>query len=81
MPALARSRSDRMIAGVCAGLAKRFGMDPTVVTNATRNPRRVFHITFLYPAAVSLSRGMPSNSSALEPRKDSSGASHHSGAS
>jgi len=27
---LRRSRSDRMIAGVVAGLAKYFGMDPTV---------------------------------------------------
>jgi phage shock protein PspC (stress-responsive transcriptional regulator) len=30
-PRLARSRSNRMIAGVCAGLARRFGMSPTVV--------------------------------------------------
>lgn len=32
MPAtLNRSRSDRMIAGVCGGLAKRFDMNPTLV--------------------------------------------------
>ena len=29
--ALARSRTDRMIAGVCGGLAKRFGMDASLV--------------------------------------------------
>ena len=28
---LARPRSNRMIAGVCAGIAKRFGMEPTTV--------------------------------------------------
>ncbi len=28
---LYRSRSDRMIAGVCAGLGKYFGIDPTLV--------------------------------------------------
>ena len=28
---LYRSRNDRMIAGVCAGLADFFGMDPTVM--------------------------------------------------
>jgi phage shock protein C len=27
----ARSRTDRIIAGVCGGLAKRFSMDPTLV--------------------------------------------------
>ena len=27
---LRRSRSDRMIAGVCAGLANYFGIDPTL---------------------------------------------------
>ena len=31
MKTLTRSRSDRMIAGVCGGLAKRFEMDPTLV--------------------------------------------------
>ena len=31
MAALARSRNDRMIAGVCGGLARRFNMSPTVV--------------------------------------------------
>ena len=30
-PALVRPRSDRMIAGVCAGLARRFGMKPATV--------------------------------------------------
>ena len=29
--ALVRSRTDRMIAGVCGGLAKWLGWDPTVV--------------------------------------------------
>lgn len=28
MPALARPRDNRMIGGVCAGLARRFGMKP-----------------------------------------------------
>lgn len=28
---LYRSRTDRMIAGVCGGLAKHFGIDPTLV--------------------------------------------------
>ncbi len=28
---LYRSRTDRMIAGVCAGLADFFGIDPTIV--------------------------------------------------
>jgi phage shock protein PspC (stress-responsive transcriptional regulator) len=30
-PSLVRPRSGRMIGGVCAGLARRFGMSPTVV--------------------------------------------------
>ncbi len=29
--ALVRSKSDRMIAGVCGGLAKSLGWDPTIV--------------------------------------------------
>ncbi len=28
---LYRSRNERMIAGVCGGLAERFGIDPTIV--------------------------------------------------
>ena len=31
MATLARSRTNRMIAGVCGGLAQRFGMDPSLV--------------------------------------------------
>lgn len=31
MAALSRSREDRMIAGVCAGLARRFGTSATTV--------------------------------------------------
>jgi phage shock protein PspC (stress-responsive transcriptional regulator) len=31
MAALQRSKTDRMIAGVCGGIAKRFGWDPTFV--------------------------------------------------
>ena len=31
MAALRRSRTDRMIAGVCGGLARHFQMDPTLV--------------------------------------------------
>lgn len=30
-PALARSRDNRWIAGVCAGLARRFGLSPGLV--------------------------------------------------
>jgi phage shock protein PspC (stress-responsive transcriptional regulator) len=30
-PALVRPRKGRVIAGVCAGLARRFGMSPTTV--------------------------------------------------
>ncbi|WP_036955487.1 PspC domain-containing protein [Luteimicrobium xylanilyticum] len=30
-PSLSRPRSGRMIAGVCAGLARRFGLSPTLV--------------------------------------------------
>ncbi|GAA2525021.1 PspC domain-containing protein [Pilimelia columellifera] len=30
-PPLTRPRQGRMIAGVCAGLARRFGMPPTVM--------------------------------------------------
>jgi phage shock protein PspC (stress-responsive transcriptional regulator) len=30
-PGLVRPRAGRMIAGVCAGLARRFGMTPTAV--------------------------------------------------
>ena len=39
---LARPRSGRMIAGVCAGLARRFGMSPTVV-------RLLFVVSCLLP--------------------------------
>ena len=28
---LYRPRDDRMIAGVCSGIARRFGIDPTIV--------------------------------------------------
>ncbi|MGC5165232.1 PspC domain-containing protein [Luteimicrobium sp. DT211] len=30
-PSLSRPRTGRMIAGVCAGLARRFGLSPTLV--------------------------------------------------
>ena len=32
--ALARPRQDRVLAGVCAALAKRFGVSPTIVRAA-----------------------------------------------
>jgi phage shock protein C len=38
---LYRSREDRMIAGVCAGLAEYLGIDPTVV-------RLLFALTFFF---------------------------------
>ena len=31
MTALSRPRNDRMIAGVCSGLGRRFGINPTTV--------------------------------------------------
>ena len=31
MDSLTRPRNDRMIAGVCSGIARRFGLDPTIV--------------------------------------------------
>ena len=31
MDSLTRPRDDRMIAGVCSGIARRFGIDPTIV--------------------------------------------------
>jgi phage shock protein PspC (stress-responsive transcriptional regulator) len=42
MPALARPREDRMIGGVCAGLARRFGMKPNTV-------RLIFVVSCLLP--------------------------------
>ena len=40
--ALTRPRNGRLIAGVCAGLARRFGMSPTVV-------RLLFVLSLLLP--------------------------------
>lgn len=31
MSTLTRPRDNRMIAGVCSGIARRFGIDPTIV--------------------------------------------------
>ena len=31
MPTLYRPRDDRMIAGVCSGIARRFNIEPTIV--------------------------------------------------
>jgi phage shock protein PspC (stress-responsive transcriptional regulator) len=42
MATLVRSRNDRWIAGVCAGLAHRFGMSPTVM-------RLIFVLSCLLP--------------------------------
>ncbi len=42
MSALVRPRSDRMIAGVCSGIARRFGMKPNVV-------RLIFVASMLLP--------------------------------
>lgn len=44
---LYRSRNDRMISGLCAGLGKYIGLDPTVV-------RLIFAITaiFLFPMPI-----------------------------
>ncbi len=39
---LVRPRNGRVIAGVCAGLAHRFGWDPTVV-------RTIFVLSFFLP--------------------------------
>jgi len=40
--ALTRPRSGKLVAGVCAGLARRFGMSPTAV-------RALFVLSFLLP--------------------------------
>jgi phage shock protein PspC (stress-responsive transcriptional regulator) len=42
MTALARPRDDRMIGGVCAGLARRFGMKPNTM-------RLIFVVSCLLP--------------------------------
>ena len=42
---LARSSSDRMLAGVCAGLAKYLGIDPTIV-------RILYSATTLFTAVI-----------------------------
>jgi phage shock protein PspC (stress-responsive transcriptional regulator) len=42
MPALARPTRDRMIAGVCSGIARRFGLNPNVV-------RLIFVLSMLLP--------------------------------
>jgi phage shock protein PspC (stress-responsive transcriptional regulator) len=42
MASLTRPRSNRMIAGVCAGLARRFGLRPNVV-------RLIFVVSMLLP--------------------------------
>ena len=34
-PRLVRPRHNRMVAGVCVGIANRFGWDPTIVRIAT----------------------------------------------
>ena len=41
MKRLTRSRSNRKIAGVCAGLAEYFNLDPTII--------RVFFVLLLLP--------------------------------
>lgn len=42
MSTLYRPRSERVIAGVCSGIARRFGIDPTIV-------RILFVASFLLP--------------------------------
>ncbi|MER7001591.1 PspC domain-containing protein [Dactylosporangium sp. NPDC000555] len=42
MPSLVRSRDNRWIAGVCSGLARRFGMPPNVM-------RLIFVLSCLLP--------------------------------
>ncbi|SCK27300.1 PspC domain-containing protein [Streptomyces sp. WMMB 322] len=42
MPALARPREGRMIGGVCAGLAQRFGMKPNTM-------RLIFVVSCILP--------------------------------
>jgi phage shock protein C len=44
---LYRSRTDRMISGVCGGLGKYLGMDPTVVRLVTVLCTFVFPVTIL----------------------------------
>lgn len=42
MPTLYRPRDNRVIAGVCSGIARRFGIEPTIV-------RILFVASFLLP--------------------------------
>lgn len=42
MSTLHRPRNERVIAGVCSGIARRFGVDPTIV-------RILFVASFLLP--------------------------------
>lgn len=42
MSTLYRPRNERVIAGVCSGIARRFGIDPTIV-------RILFVASFLLP--------------------------------
>lgn len=45
MKKLTKSRTDRMVAGVCGGIAEYFGIDPTLV--------RVGYLVFTFLAAGS----------------------------
>jgi phage shock protein C len=44
---LVRTRDDQMIAGVCGGLARYFGVDPTLIRVAA-----VIALVFAFPAAL-----------------------------
>jgi phage shock protein PspC (stress-responsive transcriptional regulator) len=46
-PALVRPRDDRWVAGVCSGIARRFGLDPTLV-------RVIFLVSILLPGPQSI---------------------------
>ena len=67
---LQRSRSDKMIAGVCAGLAKYFGMDVTTVRLVSAVLLLFTHVAIV-PIYIILWIIMPEEPVAESPRYDS----------
>ncbi|RSL30775.1 PspC domain-containing protein [Salibacterium salarium] len=66
MKKLVRSRSDRMLAGVCGGMANYFGVDPTLVRIITVI---LFFITAVFPVPIAyivLAMIMPNEGASLE---------------
>jgi phage shock protein PspC (stress-responsive transcriptional regulator) len=67
---LQRSRSDKMIAGVCAGLAQYFGMDVTTVRLVAAALLLFTHVAIV-PIYIILWIIMPVEPAAAAPRYDS----------